>query len=172
MTIPRRALLVLPGLAALAAVVAACSPEEKGGIPITGTLNSAVGGSAELTIGDTTLGTGFNLSATLDGEVVTGTGAWRCYAPLPPEYTNFDIEASDGSTFGFFLSIDPAVWSTGAHAIGDQVRLLVAAPDRFGAAQTGSIVITKAAALSPDTPGNDCGFSVAGPIDLVGEKDR
>ena len=172
MTITRVSLL-LPGIAAIAAIAAACSPEEKAGIPITGTLDFANGASAPLTVGDQSLGSGFNMSATLDGETVAGTGAWRCYAPLPPEYVNFDIEASDGSTFGFFLSIDPAVWSTGAHPIGDTVRLLVAAPDRFGAAQTGTIVITKAANLdTPDTAGNDCGFSVSGPIGLEGEKDR
>lgn len=173
MTIPRSSLLVLPAIAAIAAVAAACSPEEKGGKPITGTLNSAVGASAQLTTGDQALGSGFNMSATLDGDPVTGSGTWRCYAPLPPEYVNFDIEASDESTFGFFLSIDPAVWTTGSHPIGDQVRLLVAAPDRFGAASSGTIVITKAPPLGQvDQPGADCGFSISGPIALEGEKDR
>jgi len=173
MTIPRSSLLVLPAIAAIAAVGAACSPEEKGGTPITGTLNSASGESAPLTISEEVRGGSFSLSATLDGEVISGSGSWGCFAPLPPEYVNFDIEASDESTFGFFLSIDPAVWTTGSHPIGDQVRLLVAAPDRFGAASSGTIVITKAPPLGQvDQPGANCGFSITGPIALEGEKDR
>lgn len=173
MTISRRPLLLLPALAAGAALFAACAPEEKSGIRITGTLDAASGGTAPLTLDvGNVLGTGLNMSATLDGETVTGTGPWGCYAPLPPEYPNYDLEASDNQTFGFFVSIDPMSWSTGAHAIdGELIHLLVAAPDRYGVAQSGTIYITKAG-NSPDQAGNDCGFLITGSVSLTGEKDR
>lgn len=172
MTTSRRTLLVVPGIAATVALVAACTPQEQGGIPITGTLHYASAGTAPLTLEDQVLGTGLSMSATLDGEPVTGSGTWACYAPFPPEYPNYDLDARDSQTFGFFLSIDPMAWSTGAHAIdGELVHLLVASPDRYGIAETGTIFITKAGTV-PGAPGNDCGYSITGPIALRGEKDR
>lgn len=173
MTLSRRILLLLPGLAAVSALVAACAPEEQNGIRITGTLESAAGGGAPLTLEvGQVLGTGFTMSATLDGEVVSASGPWGCYSPLPPDYPNYDLEASDGQTFGFFISIDPMAWSTGAHPIdGELVHLLVAAPDRYGVAQSGTIYITKAG-TTPDETGNECGFLVSGSVVLEGEKDR
>lgn len=167
-----RTLLFLPGLVAAAALTAACAPEEDEGIPITGTLNSAVGPAAPLTLDvGTVVGSGFSLDAVLDGVPVTGSGSWSCYAPLLPDYPNYDIEATDSSTFGLFISVKPEVWSTGAHPIDDAaVRLLVAAPDRFGVAMSGTIFLSKAGTI-PDTAGNDCGFSASGLV-LEGEKDR
>ena len=169
----KRILLLLPALLSTAALVAACTPEETSGIPIEGSLSSAAGASAQLTwlLEEPPQGTGFSLSATLDGVPVTGSGSWSCWAPLPPEYPNYDIEATDGSTYGFFLSISPAVWGTGSIAIDNQyVRLLVATPDRFGVATSGSLFISSAGTF-PDQAGHECGFSVSN-VALEGEKDR
>lgn len=174
MTLLRPSLLLLPAIAGLAAVGAACSPEPKTGIAIEGVLTSVTfTGPAPLTLQDGVLGSGFNMTATLDSEQILVTNQpWACYAPLPPDYPNFDIESSDGSTYGFFLSIDPLAWSTGAHPVdGELVNLLVAAPDRFGVAIDGTVTLNSAPA-TPDVPGNVCSLSVSANIPLEGERDR
>lgn len=171
----RRSLLLLPAIASVAAIAAACSPREKSGIDITGTLTSAgFDGAAPLTLQDGVVGTGFNMVATLDSEqVIVTSEPWACFAPLPPDYPNFDIETSDGQTYGLFLSIDPAVWSTGAHPIdGESVNLLVAMPDRFGVAVDGTVTLG-AAPVTPDAAGQNCAITgISANIALEGEKDR
>lgn len=173
MTLSRRPLLLVPATAALVAIAAACSPNEKSGIPISGTLSFAGFGSAPLTVLDGVLGTGFNMTAVLDSEqVVVANQPWACFHPVLPDYPNFDIETSDGSTYGFFLSIEPMSWTTGAHPIdGDNVNLLVAMPDRFGVAQGGTLTLNTAP-VSPDAAGNVCSLTISGGIALDGEKDR
>lgn len=172
----RRTLLLLPAIASAAALAAACSPEPKSGIPITGVLTFASGGAAPLTLDATDQGprgADFQMTATLDSQQVAVTAQpWACFGPLPPDYPNFDIEAGDEQTFGFFLAIDPAQWGTGGTiSLGDEAHLLVAMPDRFGIADSGSVTLTSAP-FTPDTSGNDCGFTVNGPLALEGERDR
>lgn len=167
----RTSLLLLPAAVATAALVA-CGPEPKEGVPITGTLNFATGASAPLTLAvGVVAGTGFSVDAVLDDMPITGSSEWYCYAP-DANFPNFDIEASDGQDFGFFLSVNPAVWSTGAHAIdGNDVALLLAGKDRYGVASSGTVFITQAGE-APDTAGSNCGFDIEGPLALTGERDR
>ena len=168
------AVTVIP---ALAVVLAACGPEEKSGVPISGVLISASGTYAPLEAtppanDEDPPGTGFDMSATLDGDAVTSSNAaWGCYSPFE-EYPNFDLEATDRSTWGFFLSIDPALWGTGTIAIdGQSVSLLVAASDRYGLATSGSVTITEAGEI-PNTAGEGCSFTMSANIPLEGERDR
>ena len=162
-------LLSAPAILAVNALLAACTPEEKPGIPITGTLNNASGAGAQLTLGET-VGTGFTMNAVLDGMEVAGSGEWACYAPFPPDFPNFDIEATDRSTYGLFISISPAVWSSGAIQIdNDDVKVLVAAQDRFGFVTSGALSLFSAP-QAPDQPGSDCSFALSD-LSLEGEKD-
>lgn len=162
------------------AIAAGCQPDEPGDVAITGTLEYAEGNGAQITTdNDFPAGGEFGMRAVLDGELVVGTGGWRCFAPVPENgYPNFDIEATDGNTWGFFLAIGDSAWTVGTKQITgpdddvpepSQVRLLVAAEDRFGAAESGTVTLLEAPGGSGE---GTCSFTVSTNLALVGERDR
>jgi hypothetical protein len=170
-TIPRTPIRVLLlALAATLALVACQGAAKKSGIPITGTLTEGSGSSAPLTI-SAGLGVVFVLNATLgSSNVVSTSPQWICYAPDPPTYPNYDIEGTDGANYGLFISVAPLYWTTGAHPIdGVNVKLLVAAADRFGVATNGTLVLTTVGTIA-DSAGNNCGFKAIG-VPLTGDRD-
>lgn len=166
-SIRRLALLALPSVVAL---VACQGAGKSSGTPITGVLTSAQGQHAPLTLGQTNVGDGFAVAAVLGSAAVTGSGIWRCYAPDPPTFQNYDLEGTDNQTYGLFISVVPSAWTVGPHAIdGVNVTLLVAAPDRFGTTTNGTLVITTAG-QAIDTLGSTCAFYTTGAIPLFGTK--
>lgn len=156
----RRLFLFASLSAAVGVAIAACSsPKNPVGVPVSGYLNAASGDTAPLTIGNAA-GSGFNLDAVIGSANVLATGVWQCFAPDPPQYLNFDLQGTDKTTYGLFISINPAIWNTGSIAIDNtNVALLVSTPDRYGLATSGVITLYKAP-HNADTQGNDCSFSV------------
>ena len=109
------------------------------------------------------------MSAVLDSANIAGSGTWRCYAPDPAAgFPNYDLEGTDDTTFGLFISVDPSVWGKGTHLIdGVKIQLVVAAPDRFGSTTNGTLVLTTAG-TAIDTAGSTCAFYTTGAIFLTG----
>lgn len=168
--------LVLP-VGVAGAIAGACQGDPPAAIPITGTLEYASGSGAQLTTdGNFPPGGDFVMRAELDGQLVVGTGGWRCFAPDPEAgYPNFDIEATDGNTWGFFLAIGDSAWTVGTRQITGsdtsvpedmQVRLLIAAQDRFGTAEEGTVTIHEA-----PTSAGTCSFTLSSNLALVGERE-
>ena len=166
--LPRLAALAFPSMIALAACQGA---SKSAGTPIAGTLTAAHGQHAPLTLGQSLVGDGFALNAVIGSAAVAGSGIWSCYAPDPTHnLPNYDLISSDNQTFGLFISVKPAAWSAGVHVIdGVDITLLVAAPDRYGTATNGTLVITSAG-TSIDTAGSTCAFYTTGAIALMGRK--
>ena len=163
--------LSLLGLSLAVVLAAACGGKSNNpGIPVTGKLNAAQGGTAPLTLSPTNPGIGFSMTATLGSAQIVGQGAWVCFAPDPPSYPHYDLQATDNATFALFISVDPTAWTPGHHAIdGNLVSLLVEAPDRFGTSTSGELVLTMAG-LAVDTAGSNCVWYIIGVVLLFGKQ--
>lgn len=164
--------LALIAAALFAALVACSTPKEEPTVPITGTLQSAVGSLAPLTAGSQKgAGTGFSVNAMLGTrQVVVTDMPWTCYTPAPPQYPNFDIEATDGSTYLFAISISPGFWGPGTKNIdGVNVVVGLVTQDRGVIATSGQLTLTSAGSAA-DTAGNTCKFSLTN-VPVFGERD-
>lgn len=167
----RRLLLPLASLVSMIAVAACQGNGTNPGTPVSGTLTESHGTSGPLTLDPSNVGGSFSVHAVLGSASIAGTGAFGCFAPDPPTYPNYDIQGTDSTTYGLFISIIPSAWTVGSHAIdGTNVQLVVVSPDRYGAATGGRLVLTTAD-LAVDTPGNVCSFYTTGAIPLVGRID-
>ena len=162
--------VALLSVAGIVVLVACSSPKSEPGIPITGVVDSAVGDLAPLTAGEQS-GTGFSIVATLGSEeILVSNGAWKCYTPAPPQYPNFDIEATDGATYGFFISINPGYWGAGTNTIdGETVTVALVTQDRAAIATAGTLTLTSAGSAA-DTTGNWCKFDLVD-VPMFGERD-
>lgn len=143
-------------------------------IAITGVLTTAWGMAAPLTdFSGATFGTSFFMSGTLGG-VALGPGdpvnVWRCKEPDPPLTPQYEITATDGSTFVFQMLVATNAWFVGTHAIdGTAVRVFVDDRDSRRADATGGTVTLHA---TPTVLGSgaDCRFSLGG-LPLAGSQD-
>jgi hypothetical protein len=158
-------------LVAVPVVGAACSPSTPKPTKIFGTITSASGASAPLTA-SAGIGLGFQFSAVLGGIPVTNGGlvGWQCFAPSPPSFPTYDMQASDGSTFLFTASVTTGSWHVGALAIDNtSVVVGIVTGDRSLVGTAGTLLLTSAGTIA-DSPGNNCSFSMAN-VPLVGTKD-